>query len=105
MYVQHFTIIFQRLEAMGKTFRDEQAAPVGRTELFGMPLQEGRRTGTQVDSDIQHAAAQAGYIFGFGVRRVLEMQPAHGGLAGGIGVVDLCNAALTESRLPLILAP
>jgi len=89
MAIPQLHAIGQRLEAVGEAQRDQQRPAVHRGQPFGVPVQERRRAGPQVDRRIPYLAAQAADKLGLGMRRVREVHTAHGPARGGEGVIDL----------------
>jgi len=61
-------------------------------------MQKSGRTAAQIDGNIEYFPVQAAHQLGFGVRRVLKVQAAHGPLVPGQRVVDLRNG-LVQTRL------
>ena len=80
--VEQFTVTLQYLEAMSTALRDNQHARILCGQFFSVPLQQGRRSGAQVDHDVPRPAFNAANEFHFCMGRALKMHSAHRAGAG-----------------------
>jgi len=96
--IKQFTVFGKRLEAVGKAFRDQQAALVVGGQHFTMPAQVGGRSSAQIHGDIEHCSRETTDELGFGMRRMLEMQATDGPLAARERVIDLRNGLVQAGR-------
>src|SRR5688500_11868493 len=55
--IEHFGVIFQRLEAVRESFRDVQRFAITRRQCDGEPLQVASRPWTEVDDHVVHCTA------------------------------------------------
>ena len=104
MQVQQGCALFQHLEAVRASFGNEQGAILAGGQLDAAPLQEGRRTGAQIQHHIEDPAGEAADELFLGVRWVLEMHAAHAARLGGEGIVDLHDAACSQQRRQFVFA-
>ena len=101
MAVQQFNLVGQRLETMGKAFRNQQRVAVIRRQAFTMPLQIGRGADSQVHGQIPHLTPDAVHQFHLGMGRALIVQATHRAAPGRVGMVDLRDRLAPSRRAEL----
>ncbi len=74
--VEHLGVVRERLEAVGESLGNVQAAPVVCGQLHRQPLQGGLRVRTHVDRHVEDRAACDAHQLRFFVRRCLVVQAA-----------------------------
>ena len=96
--IKNLAIFSQRLKAMRTALGNHQHPPIIGVELFAMPLKKSRRTGAQIDRDIENLAAQTGDDLDLGVRRSLVVQSTHSPTSVGQTAVDLHDRLTARQR-------
>ena len=81
---------------MGEACGDQQGAGIVLRKDFAMPFEIGRRSGAQIDGDVEDDALEAGHEFGLIMRSALEMHTADDTFFPRHRVIDLCDAAGTK---------
>lgn len=96
MKVDQFAVLAQSLKTMGEACGDQQGAGIVLRKDFAMPFEIGRRSGAQIDGDVEDDALEAGHEFGLIMRSALEMHTADDTFFPRHRVIDLCDAAGTK---------
>lgn len=96
--INQLAIIGQRLEAVGKTFRNQQAPVIFRRKHRAEPVQERRRAAPQVQCHIKNFPAQTADNFDFRMGGTLKMHPPHRAGTPGQGMVDLDDWLVQPQR-------
>src|SRR5450755_696525 len=75
--VQKLALRFHRLKAVRASLRNDEHSCIRWCELFRMPFQEGRRSASQVDGNVEDATSEAADQLHFSARRMLIMKTTY----------------------------
>ena len=104
MQVKEFAILCEHLESVGKPFGNDHHMCVLRGQLFGMPIQECRRSCSKVNCDIPYLTLDAANQLHFGMRSMLKMQPTYRTDVSRTGLIDLYDLSRANDFAEFVLA-
>ena len=89
MHIDDLAVVLQCLDPMRAPFWNEESRIVSGRQFLAKPLPEGRGTTPQINSDIEHRAANARDQLGLGMRRQLNVETPHRPGSSRPDVIDL----------------